>query len=322
MVRPADPLDGATPSGASLIAEALLLAAHLAPAHRADVYASAAEATLAGAAAILARSPRSGGHWLAVAEAAVRGPIQIAVACDPVASELLAAARTLAPGRRGRRRRPGELLGAAGRPRPGGRGRRRLRVPRPDVRPAGHHRRGSRGRSGRVRVAFGACPTPEANAATVNRYLELAAQGSADDIAELYADGRHVEDPGRRRGAHRAPGDPRLLHGHPTAATTRTEVVTLRALGNEVAFFWALTIELGEAKMRIEHHQRDDVQRRRQDRVDEGLLGPRRTSPSSSAIASRRRRTTSRCSGRSRRPPCTRGRTRGGRTSSATGSAT
>ena len=98
MVRPADPLDGATPSGASLIAEALQLAAHLAPARRADGYASAAETTLAGAAAILARLARSGGHWLAVAEAAVRGPIQIAVACDPVGSELLATARTLAPG--------------------------------------------------------------------------------------------------------------------------------------------------------------------------------------------------------------------------------
>jgi uncharacterized protein YyaL (SSP411 family) len=42
--------------------------------------------------------PRSGGHWLAVAEAAVRGPIQIAVACDPQHSELLSAARQLAPG--------------------------------------------------------------------------------------------------------------------------------------------------------------------------------------------------------------------------------
>ena len=98
MVRPADPLDGATPSGASLIAEALLLAAHLAPAPRADVYAAAADATLAGAGPILARLARSGGHWLAVAEAAVRGPIQITVACDPADSELLAAARRLAPG--------------------------------------------------------------------------------------------------------------------------------------------------------------------------------------------------------------------------------
>lgn len=98
MVRPADPLDGATPSGASLIAEALLTAAHLAPAERADRYAAAADATLAAATPILARLPRSGGHWLAVAEAAVRGPIQIAVACDPAHSELLAAARRLAPG--------------------------------------------------------------------------------------------------------------------------------------------------------------------------------------------------------------------------------
>lgn len=98
MVRPADPLDGATPSGASLIAEALLTAAHLVPADRAQRYAAAAEATLAAATPILARLPRSGGHWLAVSEAAVRGPLQIAVACDPLRSELLAAARRLAPG--------------------------------------------------------------------------------------------------------------------------------------------------------------------------------------------------------------------------------
>jgi uncharacterized protein YyaL (SSP411 family) len=98
MVRPADPLDGATPSGASLIAEALLIAAHLAPAERADRYAAAAEATLAAATPILTRLPRSGGHWLAVAEAAVRGPLQIAVACDGSDSDLLAAARRLAPG--------------------------------------------------------------------------------------------------------------------------------------------------------------------------------------------------------------------------------
>ncbi|OBG16472.1 hypothetical protein A5765_06950 [Mycolicibacterium celeriflavum] len=98
MVRPADPLDGATPSGASLIAEALLVAAHLAPAESADRYAAAAEATLAAATPILTRLPRSGGHWLAVAEAAVRGPLQIAVACESGHSELLAAARRLAPG--------------------------------------------------------------------------------------------------------------------------------------------------------------------------------------------------------------------------------
>jgi uncharacterized protein len=98
MVRPADPIDGATPSGAASITEALQLAAHLAPADRAARYAGAAEASLAAATPILEGLPRSGGHWLAVAEAAVRGPIQIAVSCDPADSELLRAARRLAPG--------------------------------------------------------------------------------------------------------------------------------------------------------------------------------------------------------------------------------
>ena len=98
VLRPADPLDGATPSGASLLAEALQMAAHLAPRGRAERYAAAAEATVAGAAVVLDRAPRSGGHWLAVAEAAVRGPIQIAVACDSADSALLAVARAVAPG--------------------------------------------------------------------------------------------------------------------------------------------------------------------------------------------------------------------------------
>ena len=98
LVRPADPLDGATPSGASSITEALLTAAHLVPALRSDRYASAAAEALSSAAPVLARLPRSGGHWLAVAEAAVRGPIQIAVATDVSDSPLLGAARELAPG--------------------------------------------------------------------------------------------------------------------------------------------------------------------------------------------------------------------------------
>ncbi|MBB3605623.1 hypothetical protein FHT40_005310 [Mycolicibacterium sp. BK556] len=98
MVRPADPLDGATPSGASSIAEALLTAAHLVDADRAIRYGQAAEDTLAAHSPLLARAPRSSGHWLAVAEAAVRGPLQVAVATDGPDSELLAAARQLAPG--------------------------------------------------------------------------------------------------------------------------------------------------------------------------------------------------------------------------------
>ncbi|WNG86417.1 thioredoxin domain-containing protein [Mycobacterium sp. ITM-2016-00317] len=97
VLRPSDPLDGATPSGASLTAEALQLAAHLAAGPAAQRYSVAAEATLSAATVLLTRAARSAGHWLAVAEAGVRGPIQIAVAGGPD-SALLTAARRLAPG--------------------------------------------------------------------------------------------------------------------------------------------------------------------------------------------------------------------------------
>jgi uncharacterized protein len=97
MFRPADPLDGATPSGASSIAEALLIAGHLVK-ERAEGYRQAAADALLAHSVLLARVPRSAGHWLAVAESAVRGPLQIAVACDPPRSSLLANARRLAPG--------------------------------------------------------------------------------------------------------------------------------------------------------------------------------------------------------------------------------
>ncbi|BBZ71565.1 thioredoxin domain-containing protein [Mycobacterium paraseoulense] len=98
VLRPADPLDGATPSGASSITEALLTAAHLVDGDRAERYLRAAGDALNAHSVLLERAPRSAGHWLAVAEAAVRGPLQIAVACEPSRSALLAEARRLAPG--------------------------------------------------------------------------------------------------------------------------------------------------------------------------------------------------------------------------------
>lgn len=97
VLRPADPLDGATPSGASAMAEALLTAAHLVDGARAERYLQVVGLTLGAHSVLLARAPRSAGHWLAVSEAVVRGPLQIAVAGDP-SSPLLAQARRLAPG--------------------------------------------------------------------------------------------------------------------------------------------------------------------------------------------------------------------------------
>ncbi|OZF31645.1 hypothetical protein CH296_15980 [Rhodococcus sp. 14-2496-1d] len=97
VTRPRDPIDGATPSGASTMAEALLTAAALVDHSSSARYAELAAASLARSASILERAPRSGGHWLAVAEASVRGPIQIAVSTAP-GGDLLSAVRALAPG--------------------------------------------------------------------------------------------------------------------------------------------------------------------------------------------------------------------------------
>jgi uncharacterized protein YyaL (SSP411 family) len=96
LLRPADPVDGATPSGAALVTEALMLAGHLAP--DGERYRQAAQQALAAHSSLIARASRGASHWLAVAEAAVRGPLQIAVACDPKRSQLLAEARAMAPG--------------------------------------------------------------------------------------------------------------------------------------------------------------------------------------------------------------------------------
>ena len=98
VLRPADPVDGATPSGASSIAEALLTAAHLVDVDRAARYGEAAAEALLAHSPLLARAARSAGHWLAAAEAAVRGPLQVAVSTTDPDSPLLAAARRIAPG--------------------------------------------------------------------------------------------------------------------------------------------------------------------------------------------------------------------------------
>jgi steroid delta-isomerase len=93
--------------------------------------------------------------------------------------------------------------------------------------------------------------TAEDNAATVNRYLELVAQGDTDGVAELYADDATVEDPVGGE-VHIGRQAIRGFYAALPSSGASAEVVTVRALGHEVAFFWALTVDLGEAKMRIE----------------------------------------------------------------------
>ncbi len=197
MVRPADPLDGATPSGASSIAEALQLAAHLVPADRAERYAAAADATLAGAtphpgpAAALGRAlagrrrsrgartdPDRGGLRPAAVGTAGRGPpnwrpAERSSSAAPVNSSELLIDRDRVDG-------ADAAYVCRG----------------PGVRPAGHHRRGSRRRAGGVPCSVAAMPSPEDN--TEDRQplpRTRSPRASADDIAALYAEDATVEDP-------------------------------------------------------------------------------------------------------------------------------
>jgi steroid Delta-isomerase len=81
----------------------------------------------------------------------------------------------------------------------------------------------------------------EANAKTVNRYLELLAKGQADAIADLYAADATVEDPVGGE-VHIGRQAIQGFYSNVPGTNNETEVVTLRALGNEAAFFWRLMI--------------------------------------------------------------------------------
>jgi uncharacterized protein YyaL (SSP411 family) len=97
LYRPADPADNATPSGAFAAAGALLSYAALTGSGR---HREAAVAALGPLTAIAARYPQAAGSGLAVAEALLSGPAEIAVVGppgDPRTAELHAAALRAAP---------------------------------------------------------------------------------------------------------------------------------------------------------------------------------------------------------------------------------
>ena len=85
----------------------------------------------------------------------------------------------------------------------------------------------------------------------VNRYLELLNNGSADEITALYTDDATIEDPVGsevRRGRD-------AVHEFYAAIENldkETELVALKAAGNEVAFLWRLTVDLGNGRTRVE----------------------------------------------------------------------
>ena len=269
VLRPADPVDGATPSGASLLTEALMIAGHLAPdgeryrragaagVGRAHV---AARAGAAGSVA-LAGFGRSRGAWAAADRRGLR-PRRLGVA--------RAGARAGAwRGDRGRWRR--RLFGAARRPRAGRRGATRLTC----VAARCATCRSPRHRSSRRRWAR-ACsvpsmPTVDDYAATVNRYLELLGTGSADEITALYTDDATIEDP---VGSRRAPGTrrgSRVLCRH-RKSQQGSRIGDAEGRRQRGRLLVALDGGCGRQPHQDRADQRDDVRRRREDHVDAGVL--------------------------------------------------
>ncbi|SDT70235.1 thioredoxin domain-containing protein [Actinoplanes derwentensis] len=95
LTRPADPTDNATPSGASAVCAALVGYAALSGE---TAYREAADAALATLGPLVSGHPRFAGYAATVAEAALAGPFEIAVATTDPADPLVAAAFRHAPG--------------------------------------------------------------------------------------------------------------------------------------------------------------------------------------------------------------------------------
>ena len=94
-------------------------------------------------------------------------------------------------------------------------------------------------------------PSAEDITKAVNRYLETLSQGRPDDIVALYADDATVEDPVGGE-LHIGRQAIRGFYGAIENVKAQTEVFTLRALGNEAAFHWTLTLDFGGSGMRID----------------------------------------------------------------------
>ena len=85
----------------------------------------------------------------------------------------------------------------------------------------------------------------------VNRYLELVATGTADEIASLYAEDATVEDPvgGEAHiGRQAIHGFYKNIENIPRA----TQLHSLRVAGHEAAFMFTITVGGEGGKMRIE----------------------------------------------------------------------
>ena len=85
----------------------------------------------------------------------------------------------------------------------------------------------------------------------VHRYLDRVANGTAEEVADLYASDATVEDPVGGEvhiGRHAIAG----FYKNIESAPKETELLTLRVAGHEAAFLFAITVGAGEHRIRIE----------------------------------------------------------------------
>jgi steroid delta-isomerase len=94
-------------------------------------------------------------------------------------------------------------------------------------------------------------PSAEDITQTVTRYLDFVSKGQPDEVASLYADDATVEDPVGGE-VHIGRQAIRGFYGAIDNVKAQTDVLTLRALGNEAAFHWTLSLDFGGNGMRID----------------------------------------------------------------------
>lgn len=94
-------------------------------------------------------------------------------------------------------------------------------------------------------------PSVEHIESVVHRYLDLVANGTAAEVADLYASDATVEDPVGGEvhiGRHAIEGFYKNIENAPK----ETELLALRVAGHEAAFMFAITVGAGDQRIRIE----------------------------------------------------------------------
>jgi steroid delta-isomerase len=86
---------------------------------------------------------------------------------------------------------------------------------------------------------------------TVNRYVELLATGSADELAALYTPNATVEDP-VGSGVRHGRDEIRELYDRIEKQDRTVELLSVHVNGNEAAFLARLTVIAGDSRTRID----------------------------------------------------------------------